>query len=86
MSANLASKIAAQIADESAVFIRHPDGATLTYGQALARAGQFANVLAQLGVEPGDRVAVQIEKSADALLLYLGCLRAGAAFLPLNTG
>ena len=86
MSANLASKIAAQIADESAVFIRHPDGATLTYGQALARAGQFANVLARLGVEPGDRVAVQIEKSADALLLYLGCLRAGAAFLPLNTG
>jgi malonyl-CoA/methylmalonyl-CoA synthetase len=31
-------------------------------------------------------VAVQVEKSADALLLYLGCLRVGAVFLPLNTG
>ncbi len=86
MSANLFSRVAARLADEEAVFIRHPDGATLSYGQAFARAAQFANVLTQLGVESGDRVAVQVEKSADALLLYLGCLRAGAVFLPLNTG
>ena len=37
------------------------------------------------GVKPGDRVAVQVEKSPEALLLYLGCARAGAVFLPLNT-
>jgi len=86
MSENLFSKIAAQLGDASAVFIRHPDSTTLSFRQAFARAGQFANVLARLGVEPGDRVAVQVEKSADALLLYLGCLRAGAVFLPLNTG
>ena len=35
--------------------------------------------------KPGDRVAVQVEKSLEALLLYLACLRAGAVFLPLNT-
>ena len=86
MSENLFSTIAARLADEQAVFIRHPDGASLSYGRAFARAGQFANVLARFGVEPGDRVAAQVEKSADALLLYLGCLRAGAVFLPLNTG
>jgi malonyl-CoA/methylmalonyl-CoA synthetase len=86
MSENLFSKIAARLADEDAAFIRHPGGETLSYGQAIARAAQFANVLAQAGVEPGDRVAAQVEKSADALLLYLGCLRAGAVFLPLNTG
>ena len=34
---------------------------------------------------PGDRVAVQVEKSAEALLLYLACLRAGLVYLPLNT-
>ena len=34
MSENLASKIAAQIADDEAVFIRHPDGATLSYQEA----------------------------------------------------
>ncbi|HEX9768909.1 MAG TPA: malonyl-CoA synthase [Kiloniellales bacterium] len=86
MSENLFSKIAARLADENAVFIRHPDGETLSYGRAFARTAQFANVLIRLGVEPGDRVAAQVEKSADALLLYLGCLRAGAVFLPLNTG
>jgi malonyl-CoA/methylmalonyl-CoA synthetase len=86
MSENLFSTIAARCADDGAVFIRHPDGVTLSYRQAFARAARFANVLAGLGVVPGDRVAVQVEKSADALLLYLGCLRAGAVFLPLNTG
>ena len=48
--------------------------------------GRFANALVDLGVAPGDRVAVQVDKSAEALLLYLGCLRAGAVYLPLNTG
>jgi malonyl-CoA/methylmalonyl-CoA synthetase len=86
MSENLFTSIAAQTADLDAVLIHDPDGATLSYGQAFARTAQFANVLRQLGVEPGDRVAVQVEKSADAMLLYLGCLRAGAVFLPLNTG
>jgi malonyl-CoA/methylmalonyl-CoA synthetase len=39
----------------------------------------------KLGVAPGDRVAVQVEKSPEAFLLYLACLRAGAVFVPLNT-
>jgi malonyl-CoA/methylmalonyl-CoA synthetase len=30
-------------------------------------------------------VAVQVEKSPEALMLYLACLRAGAVYLPLNT-
>jgi malonyl-CoA/methylmalonyl-CoA synthetase len=50
----------------------------------LARSGQLANCLAANGVRPGDRVAVQVEKSANALLLYMACLRAGAVYLPLN--
>ncbi len=33
---------------------------------------------------PGDRVAVQVEKSPEAVALYLGCQRAGAVYLPLN--
>ena len=47
--------------------------------------GQIANVLLNAGVKPGDRVAMQTEKSVPALALYLACLRAGALFLPLNT-
>ncbi|WP_421915373.1 malonate--CoA ligase [Mesorhizobium sp.] len=61
------------------------DGRRLTYGDMLARSAQLAHALLQLDVEPGDRVAVQVEKSPQALLLYLACVRAGAVFLPLNT-
>ena len=46
---------------------------------------KYAHVLVELGCAPGDRVAVQVEKSPQALALYLACLRAGACFLPLNT-
>ena len=47
--------------------------------------GRLANTLLELGVRPGDRVAAQVEKSPEALMLYLGGLRAGAVYLPLNT-
>jgi malonyl-CoA/methylmalonyl-CoA synthetase len=47
--------------------------------------GRMAQALVALGVKPGDRVAAQIEKSPEGLMLYLGTLRAGAVFLPLNT-
>ncbi|TGV09012.1 malonyl-CoA synthase [Mesorhizobium sp. M8A.F.Ca.ET.173.01.1.1] len=61
------------------------DGRTLTYGDMLARSAQLAHALLQMDVAPGDRVAVQVEKSPEMVLLYLACVRAGAVFLPLNT-
>ena len=51
----------------------------------MALSGRLANVLAARGVKPGDRVAVQVEKSVPALVLYLATVRAGAVYLPLNT-
>jgi len=60
-------------------------GAILSYGEAEVGAARYASLFAGLGLTPGDRVAVQVEKSAEALLLYLGCLRAGLAYLPLNS-
>ena len=68
-----------------AIFIETTDGRRWTYADMLAASARFAGVLAALGVEPGDRVAVQVEKSPQAVLLYLACLRAGAIYLPLNT-
>jgi malonyl-CoA/methylmalonyl-CoA synthetase len=41
--------------------------------------------LIRRGVTPGDRVAVQVDKSAQAVLLYIACLRLGAVFVPINT-
>ncbi|HEX7887970.1 MAG TPA: malonyl-CoA synthase [Ramlibacter sp.] len=45
----------------------------------------IANLLQSLGIEPGARIAVQVEKSVEAMMLYLATLRAGYVFLPLNT-
>ena len=44
-----------------------------------------ARLLLGLGLRAGDRVAVQVDKSPEALFLYLGCLRAGLVYLPLNS-
>ena len=46
---------------------------------------RIANLLASLELPEGTRVAVQTEKSVEALMLYLGVLRAGCVYLPLNT-
>jgi malonyl-CoA/methylmalonyl-CoA synthetase len=45
----------------------------------------MANLLQDLQLEPGARIAVQVEKSVEAAMLYLATLRAGYVFLPLNT-
>ena len=45
----------------------------------------MANLLASLGLPAGARIAVQVEKSVEAAMLYLATLRAGYVFLPLNT-
>ena len=60
-------------------------GVRLTYADADFRSAQLARVLASFGVRRGDRVAVQVEKSPEAVLLYLACLRYGAALVPMNT-
>jgi malonyl-CoA/methylmalonyl-CoA synthetase len=74
-----------QNADTTA--IETADGERLYYtwrdiDRATAR---IANLLEWLELPPGARVAVQVEKSVEALLLYLAVLRAGYVYLPLNT-
>ncbi|MCI4661005.1 MAG: malonyl-CoA synthase [Neomegalonema sp.] len=71
--------------DHAARFAELPDGRVYTYQDVLDVSARFANVLTSMGVVPGDRVAVQVPKSIEALMLYLGTVRAGAVFLPLNT-
>ena len=46
---------------------------------------RYAHALAAQGLKPGDRLAVQVEKSPEAIILYLAAARAGVVFLPLNT-
>ena len=61
------------------------DGQGPTYGQLDDLSARFASVLRSYGVEAGDRIVVQVDKSVGAMALYLGCLRVGAIFVPLNT-
>jgi malonyl-CoA/methylmalonyl-CoA synthetase len=62
-----------------------PQGGIVSYAAADEGSASYAALLAGLGLRPGDRVAVQVEKSPEALLLYLACLRAGLVYLPLNS-
>ncbi|MBP7815887.1 MAG: AMP-binding protein [Phenylobacterium sp.] len=62
-----------------------PDGAEITYAELADGAGRLASLLIARGVVPGDRVAVQTDKTPQAVMLYLATLKAGAIFLPLNT-
>jgi malonyl-CoA/methylmalonyl-CoA synthetase len=61
-----------------------PDGRVVSYGALREESARLAALLVSLGVKPGDRVAVQVRKTPQAISLYLGCLRAGAVYLPLN--
>jgi malonyl-CoA/methylmalonyl-CoA synthetase len=67
------------------LFIVSDDGRQFTYGQFWQLAGRLAQVLVAAGAKPGDRVAVQVEKSVEAIALFYACVRAGLVFLPLNT-
>jgi malonyl-CoA/methylmalonyl-CoA synthetase len=57
----------------------------ISFGELASQVARYANALAALGVEPGDRVTVQVEKSIANVLLYLAVLKAGAIYQPLNT-
>lgn len=72
--------------DTEAPFLERPDGRAVSYGEAERVSGRIASLLVSLGVVKGDRIAVQVEKSPEAVLLYLACQRVGAIYLPLNTG
>ncbi len=61
------------------------DGETWTYADVVGLSGRLAHQLQALGVQEGDRVAVQVDKSVEAIALYLATIRAGAVFLPLNS-
>ncbi|MHA6345367.1 malonate--CoA ligase [Roseivivax sp. CAU 1761] len=71
--------------DSDTPFLHLGDGSTISRRAFLATAARMANALAAAGVAAGDRVAVHVQKSPEALALYAACVKAGVVFLPLNT-
>jgi malonyl-CoA/methylmalonyl-CoA synthetase len=66
-------------------FLVVPNASSVSYGDLAATSAQISHALIAAGCTAGDRVAVQAEKHWHVLALYLACLRAGLAYLPLNT-
>ena len=86
MENHLFNLVRSKIIDPTTPFMTLPNGTAMTYGELEMATARYANAIAGLGVKPGDRVAVQMEKSPAVIFIYLACVRAGAVFLPLNTG
>lgn len=59
-------------------------GASLTYSQLEAQSGALAAFLVDRGVRPGDRVAVAVPKSLQAIVSFFGIMKAGAAYVPID--
>jgi malonyl-CoA/methylmalonyl-CoA synthetase len=85
MNQNLYSLLAAHFPqDPAAPCMILPDGRVWSYGDVERASARMANLIVALGLQPGDRVAAQVEKTPEALVLYLAAIRAGMVFLPLN--
>ncbi|MEA2433936.1 MAG: malonyl-CoA/methylmalonyl-CoA synthetase [Actinomycetota bacterium] len=65
-------------------FLKTDEGIDYSYSDLDAETARVASLLTSLGLKPGDRVAAQVHKSPQALFLYLGAVRAGLIYLPLN--
>ena len=71
--------------DQDKAVLRFADGTGWTRRQLFDRVGRYAAVLQSLGLQAGDRLCLQIEKSAETVALTLGAVQAGVIFNPLNT-
>jgi malonyl-CoA/methylmalonyl-CoA synthetase len=71
--------------DDCAIETADGDALRYTWRDLDLATAKMANLLASLNLPAGSRVAVQTEKSVEALMLYLAVLRAGLVYLPLNT-
>jgi malonyl-CoA/methylmalonyl-CoA synthetase len=72
-------------ADLDRTAIETDGGLTYSWRDLDRATAMVANLLASLDIPPASRIAVQVEKSVEAVVLYLATLRAGHVFLPLNT-
>jgi malonyl-CoA/methylmalonyl-CoA synthetase len=70
--------------DPAAILLDVPGGRSWSYGEAWTTAGRVAAGLRAAGATKGERVAARLDKSPEAVVLYLACVRAGAVFLPMN--
>lgn len=85
-NANLYSLIEKKFpSDLTAACLITAQGAQYSWNDLDQASAKLANLLTSLELPKGSRIAAHVEKSPEALLLYLATLRAGLIFIPLNT-
>ena len=75
----------ASVGNENTRFAELDNGTSVTYSELFEKAEKIASMLTNAGLQPDDRVMVQVDKSIQAIELYLGVILAGGIFIPLNT-
>jgi malonyl-CoA/methylmalonyl-CoA synthetase len=84
-NANIYANLRAQFpADLDSIAVETDNGLHYSWRDIERGSAMMANLLQSLKIPAGSRVAVQVEKSVEAMMLYLATLRAGLVFLPLN--
>src|SRR4051795_1073561 len=81
---NLAQLVATQAERYCARRLALVDGEPLSYEELAERAGRFTSGLQELGIQPGDRVAVMMPTRAEFLYAWFGILGAGAIEVPIH--
>ena len=71
--------------DLTSPFLEKYDGTIITYSDLEEQSSQYANGFFDIGLKPGDRVSIQVNKSPEVIYIYLACLRSNLIFHPLNT-
>jgi malonyl-CoA/methylmalonyl-CoA synthetase len=71
--------------DLDACWVETQDALYYSWRDLERGSAKLANLFASLNLPQGSRIAVQVEKSPEALMLYLATIRAGFVYLPLNT-
>ena len=84
MSNHLFDNLLASRINDDRVFLYLTNGTHWTYSEIISLSGQIAKVLVDHGANPGDRIVIQVQKSPEAIALYLATLRAGLILVPLN--
>jgi len=85
MNSNIYSVLSSRFMESpAAIAIELPNGTRYTYAELDAEVARYANLLSSYGLQKGDRVALQTDKSLAVVFIYLATVRAGFVFMPIN--
>ncbi len=87
MNSNFYSLIESRISSQpQKLCLDCDDGTRLKFSDLMELTARISTFLRMQDLQQGERLVVQVEKSAFAVALYLACIRTGIIYIPLNTG